>query len=61
MFAGCLYKDGEGAHSLQRKCSTRLHVLQLDVSDSNQVENAFEKVKDILGEKRKCRKSYLVA
>ncbi|XP_029636981.1 estradiol 17-beta-dehydrogenase 2-like [Octopus sinensis] len=50
VFAGCLYKDGEGACSLQKKCSTRLHVLQLDVSDCNQVENAFEKIKDILGE-----------
>lgn len=48
VFAGCLFKGGEGAEALKAKCSKRLHILQLDVTDPEQVDSAFITVKENL-------------
>ncbi|XP_014730011.1 PREDICTED: estradiol 17-beta-dehydrogenase 2 [Sturnus vulgaris] len=41
VFAGVLNKDGPGAEELRRSCSQRLCVLQLDITNSTQVQEAF--------------------
>lgn len=48
VFAGCLHKSGDGAEELKNKCSTLLHILQLDVSDQSQIDSAFKTVTDNL-------------
>ncbi|XP_051884645.1 estradiol 17-beta-dehydrogenase 2-like [Pristis pectinata] len=45
VFAGVLYLDGPGAQDLQMCGSGRLTVLQLDVTNSEQIAQAFEQVK----------------
>lgn len=49
VFAGCLFKGDEGAEALKAKCSDRLHILQLDVTDPQQVDSAFITIKENLG------------
>ncbi len=49
VFAGCLLSDGEGAKDLQATCSDRLKVVQLDVTKDEQVEEAYQNVKEELG------------
>ncbi|NWU96633.1 DHB2 dehydrogenase, partial [Upupa epops] len=44
VFAGVLYKDGPGAEELRRTCSQRLSVLQLDITESSQVKEAYLEV-----------------
>ncbi|PVD37667.1 hypothetical protein C0Q70_00266 [Pomacea canaliculata] len=46
VFAGCLAPDREGALQLQKSCSSRLRVVQLDVTDDWHVRNALRLVKD---------------
>ena len=48
---GCLLadKDGEGARELRSLASPKLHVLQLDVTRSEDWSAALQQVKDILG------------
>ncbi|NWS86623.1 DHB2 dehydrogenase, partial [Toxostoma redivivum] len=41
VFAGVLDKDGPGAEGLRRSCSQRLSVLQLDITSSTQVQEAY--------------------
>lgn len=41
VFAGVLNKDGPGAEELRRACSQRLSVLQLDITNSTQVQEAY--------------------
>uniref|UniRef100_A0A8C5IJ62 Hydroxysteroid 17-beta dehydrogenase 2 n=1 Tax=Junco hyemalis TaxID=40217 RepID=A0A8C5IJ62_JUNHY len=41
VFAGVLHKDGPGAAELRRSCSQRLCVLQLDITNSTQVKEAY--------------------
>ncbi|ELK38097.1 Estradiol 17-beta-dehydrogenase 2 [Myotis davidii] len=44
VFAGVLNENGSGAEELRRTCSTRFSVLQLDVTDSQQIKDAYSKV-----------------
>ncbi|XP_032556961.1 estradiol 17-beta-dehydrogenase 2 isoform X1 [Chiroxiphia lanceolata] len=46
VFAGVLDKDGPGAEELQRSCSGRLSLLQLDVTNATQVKEAYLKVSE---------------
>jgi len=48
VFAGCLFKDGEGGKKLRENCSERLRVVQLDVTDDQQVKDALQYVKENL-------------
>ncbi|XP_068059218.1 17-beta-hydroxysteroid dehydrogenase type 2 isoform X2 [Anomalospiza imberbis] len=41
VFAGVLNKDGPGAEELRRSCSQRLSVLQLDITNTAQVKEAY--------------------
>ncbi|XP_039931238.1 17-beta-hydroxysteroid dehydrogenase type 2 isoform X1 [Hirundo rustica] len=41
VFAGVLNKDGPGAEELRRSCSQRLSVLQLDITSTTQVKEAY--------------------
>ncbi|KAM7040077.1 17-beta-hydroxysteroid dehydrogenase type 2 isoform 2-T3 [Acridotheres tristis] len=41
VFAGVLNKDGPGAEELRRSCSQRLCVLQLDITNSTQLQEAY--------------------
>ncbi|XP_008137927.2 17-beta-hydroxysteroid dehydrogenase type 2 isoform X1 [Eptesicus fuscus] len=44
VFAGVLNKNGSGAEELRRTCSKRFSVLQMDVTDSQQIKDAYSKV-----------------
>nr|XP_027233117.1 D-beta-hydroxybutyrate dehydrogenase, mitochondrial-like [Penaeus vannamei] len=50
VFACCLLADGggEGAQRLRREGSGRLHVLQMDVTQQEQIDSALSSVKDLL-------------
>lgn len=52
VFAGCLFKDGPGEQQLREACSNRLVTLQLDVSNTQQVEDAAKTVAIHLNEKK---------
>ncbi|XP_069689240.1 short-chain dehydrogenase/reductase family 9C member 7-like [Periplaneta americana] len=52
VFAGCLFSEGEGAKELQRSCSDKLKIIQLDVTQDDQVENAVRTVTSILEGRR---------
>ncbi|TRZ25302.1 hypothetical protein HGM15179_001799 [Zosterops borbonicus] len=41
VFAGVLNEDGPGAEELRRSCSQRLSVLQLDITSTTQVQEAY--------------------
>ncbi|XP_030058520.1 17-beta-hydroxysteroid dehydrogenase type 2 isoform X2 [Microcaecilia unicolor] len=51
VFAGVLSKDGQGAAALKSSCSQRLSLLQLDVTNSAQIKEAYEEVKAVLRNK----------
>ncbi|XDV46898.1 hypothetical protein PO909_016702 [Leuciscus waleckii] len=53
VFAGCLFKDGEGAQDLERVHSERLKVVQLDVCSEEQVSQALQFVTDNLEDSEK--------
>lgn len=44
VFAGVLHEEGSGAEELRRTCSQRLSVLQLDVTDPQQIKDAYKNV-----------------
>ncbi|XP_006860359.1 PREDICTED: estradiol 17-beta-dehydrogenase 2 [Chrysochloris asiatica] len=44
VFAGVLNEKGPGAEELRRSCSSRLCVIQLDVTNSTQIREAYSKV-----------------
>nr|XP_014698867.2 17-beta-hydroxysteroid dehydrogenase type 2 isoform X1 [Equus asinus] len=44
VFAGVLDAKGSGAEELRRSCSKRLSVLQLDITDPQQIKDAYSKV-----------------
>ncbi|XP_016053404.1 PREDICTED: estradiol 17-beta-dehydrogenase 2 [Miniopterus natalensis] len=44
VFAGVLNENGSGAEELRRTCSKRFSVLQLDVTNSQQIKEAYSKV-----------------
>ncbi|KAM4894509.1 17-beta-hydroxysteroid dehydrogenase type 2 [Sylvia borin] len=46
VFAGVLNKDGPGAEELRRSCSQRLSVLQLDITSTTQVQEAYLRVSE---------------
>ncbi|XP_045607761.1 D-beta-hydroxybutyrate dehydrogenase, mitochondrial isoform X3 [Procambarus clarkii] len=48
VFAGCLQADGEGAEHLRQEGSSRLHVLQMDVTSQDQLDKAAQEVKRLL-------------
>ncbi|XP_069689233.1 retinol dehydrogenase 7-like isoform X2 [Periplaneta americana] len=50
VFAGCLYSEGDGARALKDSCSDKLKIIQLDVTQDDQVENAVKTVTSILEE-----------
>ena len=37
VFAGCLFEKGEGAHKLRDECTGKLQVVQMDVTNDQQV------------------------
>ncbi|XP_029781094.1 estradiol 17-beta-dehydrogenase 2 isoform X3 [Suricata suricatta] len=44
VFVGVLHEKGPGAEELRRTCSERLSVLQMDITDSQQIKDAHSKV-----------------
>ncbi|KAK2181277.1 hypothetical protein NP493_402g00026 [Ridgeia piscesae] len=42
VFAGCLHRNGPGALKLQHSCSSRVKLLQLDVTNNTEVQQAFD-------------------
>ena len=44
VFAGVLDENGSGAEQLRRTCSKRLCVLQLDVTNPQQIKDAYSAV-----------------
>jgi 3-hydroxybutyrate dehydrogenase len=48
VYAGCLHADGSGAEDLKSKASERLHVIQLDVTNQEQIDAAFQIIKSTL-------------
>lgn len=44
VFAGVLDEKGPGAEELRRSCSQRLSVLQMDVTNPQQIKDAHSKV-----------------
>uniref|UniRef100_A0A8C8VFA9 Hydroxysteroid 17-beta dehydrogenase 2 n=1 Tax=Pelusios castaneus TaxID=367368 RepID=A0A8C8VFA9_9SAUR len=48
VFAGVLNKDGPGAEELKRSCSQRLHVLQLDITSSAQIQEAYLQIAEMV-------------
>jgi len=52
VFAGCLDVNCDGAQELKRKCSDRLHLVQLNVTDSVQIAVAVDYVKASLGQRK---------
>ena len=53
VFAGCLYPGGDGEADLKAKCSERLCIVPLDVTDREKVKAAAETVKKQLQGKGK--------
>lgn len=54
MMAGCLTKEGEGAKKLRAAASSRLHILQLDVTSADDVLRAVQEVEALLPEGGEC-------
>ena len=51
VFAGCLRDSSEGALWLREECSDRMHVLQMNVRDANQINQCLNYVKNHLPDK----------
>lgn len=51
VFAGFLNESGTGASELKKCCSNNLHVLQMDITSSEQIEKAYQYVKSKLNAK----------
>ncbi|XP_069951308.1 D-beta-hydroxybutyrate dehydrogenase, mitochondrial isoform X2 [Cherax quadricarinatus] len=50
VFAGCLKTGGTGADYLRRKGSSKLHVIQMDITSQKQLEKAAQEIKVLLPE-----------
>ncbi|XP_005098000.1 retinol dehydrogenase 7 [Aplysia californica] len=50
VFAGCLEDRGPGALELKNRCSDRLHILKLDVTNSKDIAEASNYIKSRVGE-----------
>ncbi|XP_045187222.1 retinol dehydrogenase 16-like isoform X2 [Mercenaria mercenaria] len=48
VFAGCLNESGDGANNLKKKCSDKLHIIALDVTDEKSVSSAGNYVREHL-------------
>ena len=48
-FAGCLFADGPGAKRLKERKNERLHVVQMDVTSEEQVEQVLQEVENKRG------------
>lgn len=48
VFAGCLHPEKEGAQTLKKSCSERLHVVDLNVLSQESIENAVQYVTENL-------------
>lgn len=48
VFAGCVQTSGEAAVRLQADCSSRLQILQLDVTNADSLLSAYKTIKDSL-------------
>lgn len=46
VFAGCLFKDGTGAKKLKENCSERVHIVQLDVTKDDQIQEALKYINE---------------
>lgn len=44
VFAGCLNKHSPGATSLKTECSSRIHVVEINVTRQESVSDAFDNV-----------------
>jgi NAD(P)-dependent dehydrogenase (short-subunit alcohol dehydrogenase family) len=53
VFAGCLFPESAGATELKAVCSDRLHILHLDVTKKEHVQNVVETVRNSLGVRSK--------
>ena len=53
VFAGCLDVNGEGAKKLKTEGSSRLHVLQMDITKDKEIQECAEYVEDTLGKQGK--------
>ena len=49
VFAGCLNASGEGAQKLKASGSSRLHVLQMDVTSDEQVAQCVAYIESTVG------------
>lgn len=57
VFAGCLFQDGPGACQLRQLCSEKVKILQLDVTNDEQISEACVQVQKHLqdsGESMYC-------
>ena len=51
VFAGVLDEQGSGAEELRRTCSKNLSVLQLNITNTQEIKAAYSKVKEKLQNK----------
>lgn len=51
VFAGCLNKNSPGAISLKTDCSSRIHIVEINVTRQDSVNNAFTYIKNHLPSK----------
>ena len=56
MFAGCSDCNGLGARSLASRGSTKLAVLQIDVTKQDEIDDAAEMIQDVVGDDCKSKK-----
>lgn len=56
MFAGCSDCNGLGARSLASRGSTKLAVLQIDVTKQDEIDDAAEMIQDVVGDDGKSKK-----
>ena len=50
VFAGCSDCNGLGARSLASRGSTKLAVLQIDVTKQDEIDDAAEMIQDVVGD-----------
>ena len=51
VFAGVLDEQGSGAEELRRTCSKHLSVLQLNITNTQEIQEAYSKVKEMVQNK----------
>ena len=48
VIAGCLRSDSYGAKELQEKCPERLHVIELDITNTQSVIRSVQRIHDLI-------------